>query len=108
MRVAALGEVALVKLGRDREGRPIEAIVLHAEGALKVYLNRCLHLPIPLDGGSGEVLAPDRTHLRCGTHGALYRPADGLCVLGPCKGASLEALAFRVDEDGWLWITPPA
>ena len=30
--------------------------------------------------------------LTCKAHGATFRPDDGLCVSGPCKGAKLTAL----------------
>lgn len=34
----------------------------------------------------------------CATHGALFEPATGRCVAGPCRGATLEPVAVR--EDG--------
>ena len=34
-------------------------------------------------------MTDDRRHLLCHAHGAIYRPSDGLCVSGPCVGASL-------------------
>jgi nitrite reductase/ring-hydroxylating ferredoxin subunit len=59
--------------------------------ALVAYANVCRHQPAPLDLGGASLLAPDRTHLICHSHGALYRPFDGLCVAGPCVGQSLFA-----------------
>ena len=99
------GVPRMVSLGRDERGRPREAIVLRdRDGVARAYLNLCRHLPIPLDGFSRQVLAPDGVHLRCGTHGALYRPEDGACVAGPCQGKSLEPLPL--DEDaGVLYVT---
>lgn len=95
--------VQVVRLPDDERGRPREALVL-LDGArtLRAYLNRCEHLPIPLDGGSRRFLSEDGSHLVCGTHGALYRREDGFCVEGPCAGKSLLALPVRVDEDGWV------
>ena len=92
------GEVRIAPLPRPKQGPPREALVLrdHA-GELRVYLNRCQHLPIPLDGGSRRFLSADGSHLECGTHGALYRLDNGHCVDGPCEGESLERIAFTVE-----------
>lgn len=85
----------LVPLAPDMYGRPREAIVLLDEdGVPRAYLNQCRHLPIPLDGGSRRFLIDGQ--LQCGTHGARYRRRDGLCVLGPCRGASLFALPVEI------------
>jgi nitrite reductase/ring-hydroxylating ferredoxin subunit len=95
--------VQVVRLPDDELGRPREALVLlDGAGTLRAYLNRCEHLPIPLDGGSRDFLSADGRHLRCGTHGALYRREDGFCFEGPCAGKSLLALPVRVAEDGWV------
>ncbi len=112
LRVAPLAEltpgvVRAVPLSRDAAGRPREGLVLLGEdGEPRAYLNRCQHLPIPLDGGSRVFLDVLGTHLRCGTHGALYRVTDGVCVEGPCPGKVLPALALRV-SDGWVEVADP-
>ncbi len=100
-----LDEVRVVAAGRLEDGRPREVIVLqNTAGEPRAYVNRCEHLPIPLDGGSRRFLSADGTHLACGTHGALFRLDDGYCTEGPCTGASLETVPLRVDEDGWIVI----
>jgi nitrite reductase/ring-hydroxylating ferredoxin subunit len=91
------GAVRVAQLGRDADGRPVQALVLrNGTGGIVAYRNLCKHLPVPLDGGTGKVLAEDGAHLICGTHGATYRLEDGYCVEGPCEGASLEPLRVRV------------
>jgi nitrite reductase/ring-hydroxylating ferredoxin subunit len=67
--------------------------------ALVAYANVCRHQPAPLDLGGASLLAPDRMHLICHSHGALYRPFDGLCVAGPCAGQSLFAARIVTVED---------
>ena len=100
------GHVVTARLSDDAEGRPREALVLLDEaGEARAYVNRCRHLPIPLDGGSRVLLTQDGSHLRCGTHGALYRLHDGECVLGPCVGLRLEALPIVI-RDGWVVLEP--
>lgn len=97
--------VRTASLGYDEKGRPVQAIVLRdAQGVIVAYRNLCRHLPVPLDGGTGELLSEDGVHLLCGTHGALYRLGDGTCVDGPCKGAALEPLAVRV-EAGEVYVS---
>ena len=99
------GAVRTAQLGHDSEGRPIQALLLRDEsGAVVAYRNLCRHLPVPLDGGTGELLSEDGMHLVCGTHGATYRLNDGYCVDGPCEGMALEPLAVRADR-GDLYVS---
>ena len=98
----------IVPLRPDAKGRPREAlVVVLPSGERRAYLNLCCHLPVPLDGGSREFLSADGQHLVCGTHGALYRLHDGLCVEGPCTGERLLALPFEVREDGTVVVAEP-
>jgi nitrite reductase/ring-hydroxylating ferredoxin subunit len=90
------GEVRAVPLPRGPGGIPREALVLRDHGGeLRAYLNRCQHLPIPIDGGSRRYLCDDGQFLLCGTHGAKYRLEDGFCVAGPCSGTSLQPLKLE-------------
>ena len=99
------GAATPISLAPDPRGRPREAIaLLNDAGEVRVYLNLCMHLPIPLDSGSREFFDLDGAHLMCGTHGALYRLDDGYCFEGPCRGASLIALPFRITMDGRVEI----
>lgn len=109
-RVCQISDLAAprpVFAGHDSEGRPREVLVLATpDGEPRAYLNRCRHLPIPLDGGSREFLTDDGTHLRCGTHGAIYRLDDGYCVEGPCEGTWLERVPLRIDDEGFVVLDP--
>jgi nitrite reductase/ring-hydroxylating ferredoxin subunit len=99
-----LNEVQVVALPRGEDKRPREALVLlGGDGEPRAYLNRCRHLPIPLDSGSRRFLSNDGEHLLCGTHGALYRRDDGVCVAGPCLKLSLEPLPI-IEENGVLFL----
>ncbi len=102
------GVVHTTQLGHDDEGIPIVALLLRDEsGAIVAYRNLCRHLPVPLDGGTGELLSPDGAYLICGTHGALYRLHDGYCVDGPCEGLALHRLLVR-EHDGDLYVSDAA
>jgi nitrite reductase/ring-hydroxylating ferredoxin subunit len=99
------GTVRTVALGYDHDGLPIMALLLRDEnGDIVAYRNLCRHLPVPLDGGTGELLSEDGAHLICGTHGATYRLQDGYCVEGPCEGLALQRLYVREDR-GELYVS---
>ncbi len=98
------GVVKALALPKSTDGRPREALVLlGGDGEPRAYLNRCRHLPIPIDGGSKRYLTEDGKYLICGTHGALYRRDDGVCVAGPCLHLALEKLSV-LEENGTLYL----
>jgi nitrite reductase/ring-hydroxylating ferredoxin subunit len=100
--VPAVVKPVALPAGADR--RPREALVLlDLAGEVRAYLNRCRHLPIPIDSGSRSFLTFDKQHLLCGTHGALYRLDDGVCIAGPCLHLALEALPLE-ETDGELFV----
>lgn len=58
------------------------------------YVNQCAHVSVELDWNEGEFFTAQGDYLICATHGAHYRPDNGFCVLGPCKGKSLKPIAL--------------
>jgi nitrite reductase/ring-hydroxylating ferredoxin subunit len=76
----------------------VDAFVINDHGNFHAYVNRCLHMTTPLDFVRDQFLSEDGRHLMCYTHGALYEPASGLCVAGPCKGESLYRLPVHVEH----------
>lgn len=76
----------------------VDAFLVNDQGSFHAYVNRCRHMSTPLDFVRDQFLSEDRQHLMCYTHGALYEPATGLCVAGPCKGEVLYRLPVRVDR----------
>lgn len=79
--------------------RPIDAFVVRYAGRAYAYLNVCAHRWIELDWERGKFFDMTGRWLICSSHGALYDPADGHCVAGPCRGAALTAIAV-VEADG--------
>jgi nitrite reductase/ring-hydroxylating ferredoxin subunit len=61
-------------------------------GEVHGFVNRCPHMGTELDWEPGEFFEEARLYLVCSTHGALFEPATGFCIAGPCRGASLERL----------------
>ena len=77
--------------------QPARAFAMRFDGALVAYLNRCSHVPTEMDWQPGEFLDMDKRWILCSIHGAMYEPADGRCVGGPCGRGRLTAI--RVEEE---------
>lgn len=82
-----------------RDGRSVPAFVVRFDGVAHAYLNVCAHQAVELDWEEGAFFDEAREHLVCATHGALYHPATGHCVAGPCRGRALTRVAV-VERDG--------
>ena len=65
---------------------------------LHLYHNRCPHLGTPLEWEEDQFLEDDGALIRCSTHGALFEIGNGQCLVGPCKGKALHAIAFEIQE----------
>jgi nitrite reductase/ring-hydroxylating ferredoxin subunit len=76
----------------------LDAFLINDRGSFHAYVNRCRHMPTPLDFVRDEFLSDDGRYLRCYTHGATYEFATGLCIDGPCKGESLYRLPVQIDK----------
>jgi nitrite reductase/ring-hydroxylating ferredoxin subunit len=76
----------------ERSGHIGPAFAVRHTGRTFAYLNRCAHKLVELDWQEGEFFDAEQRHLVCATHGALYDPASGVCVGGPCRGAMLTAV----------------
>ncbi len=86
---------------------PFRGFVVRQGDAVYAYANICPHLRHPLDFPPDRFLTPNGDMLRCSSHGALFTPATGDCVFGPCLGRSLMALELRVVEDE-IWVKAPS
>ena len=78
-------------------------IVLKRKGQWQVYINSCPHLGIRLEWQPHQFLDVDGHYIQCSSHGALFRPDNGVCVSGPCVHQSLQAVEHKI-EDQQLWI----
>jgi nitrite reductase/ring-hydroxylating ferredoxin subunit len=85
---------------------PEPAFVVRYRGQPRAFLNRCAHVPTQLDWVDGAFFDTEGHYIICGTHGALYEPTTGRCVLGPCRGRSLTALQV-VEQDGQVLLVLP-
>jgi nitrite reductase/ring-hydroxylating ferredoxin subunit len=88
--------------------RPVEGFVLNHGGELHAYVNRCPHVGTPLDLWPNEFLDDEGRLVVCSTHGALFEPATGRCVAGPCAGDALTRLPVHRDGDAVVVACPGA
>lgn len=90
------------------EGADEECFVINFRGEFHAFVNRCRHIPIPMDWVDNHFFAEGGRYLMCQTHGALYQPTTGECLAGP-TGACGKFL-FRVPlevERGLIYARPP-
>lgn len=81
--------------------------VHHFREGIRVYLNLCPHLGVPLDWRPGQFLSLDGARIVCATHGAEFRISDGLCLRGPCRGDALTKVPSTI-EGGMLMVPASA
>jgi nitrite reductase/ring-hydroxylating ferredoxin subunit len=63
--------------------------VVRRHGAVQGWIDRCPHAGFPLAMLPDRYLTREGDLILCASHGALFRPDDGLCLGGPCAGKSL-------------------
>ena len=83
-----------------RKGWDNEALVFRDGTQVKAFINRCPHLPLTLDIGTGSFFTKDGGELLCSNHGARFRREDGECTWGPCKGHALIPIPCAWSSDG--------
>jgi nitrite reductase/ring-hydroxylating ferredoxin subunit len=67
-------------------GLTCTAFAVRYRGRPYAYLNRCSHVAMELDGGSGRIFDQTGRWLLCHVHGAAFDPPTGACAGGPCRG----------------------
>ena len=75
------------------------AFAVRYSGKVYAYLNRCAHVPVHIDWDNGAFFDYSKLYLICATHGAMYLPHTGVCVMGPCRGKRLQPVAVE-ERDG--------
>lgn len=85
---------------------PLRGFVVHWQGQVYAYENTCPHAGHPLNLDPDRFFGPDGATLICRSHGAMFEPTSGLCLAGPCAGASLRAWPCAV-EAGEIRVRVP-
>jgi len=89
-----------------KDGRPRDGFLVKHDDAVFAYINRCPHQRRMLQWNPNVFLTKEKTHILCSVHGATFQIETGLCVGGPCVGASLEALTVKIENDVVLVSVP--
>ncbi len=89
-------------------GQPATGFAVRHRGHVHGYVNRCAHVAMELDWQPGEFFDFDRELLICATHGAVYEPATGVCVGGPCAGGGGLYRLDVFERDGRVYWRPDA
>jgi nitrite reductase/ring-hydroxylating ferredoxin subunit len=82
-----------------RKGQTLGGFIVLTAAGPRAWVNRCPHVPYPLDFGDGDVLHEGQ--IVCVNHGARFDPQSGACVWGPARGRGLEALPVEDAGDRW-------
>ena len=96
-RIENVAEGAAIECEDPREDDGSTLIVLRTGGEIRAYLNNCPHTGRPLNWAPGRFLY-SHGQLVCAAHGAAFRPEDGYCIGGPCRGESLRKVEIEVVE----------
>lgn len=88
------------------QGQSCWAFAVRFEGAVHAYLNRCAHVAMEMDFQPNRFFDTTGRWLVCAIHGALYQPATGACMSGPCRRSLVK---ITTSEYGGLvhWHTEP-
>jgi nitrite reductase/ring-hydroxylating ferredoxin subunit len=85
-------------------GELASAFAIRYRGRAHAYLNRCAHVAMELDWQEGVFFDAEGRDIVCATHGAIYDPASGRCLGGPCqRGAALVKLTIE-ERDGMVYF----
>jgi nitrite reductase/ring-hydroxylating ferredoxin subunit len=87
---------------------PDEYFLVRRGDALRAYRNVCPHAGNFLNWKADAFLTRDKTRIMCSAHGALFDPASGACVAGPCIGRSLESVPVTVTDGRVMACFGPA
>ncbi|HTM81588.1 Rieske (2Fe-2S) protein [Asticcacaulis sp.] len=82
-------------------GRYFHGFVVHRDGRMAGYLDRCPHMGLPLARTLDDYLTPGGDLIACGWHGALFAIDNGHCVGGPCAGSHLHSWPVAI-RDGFI------
>lgn len=88
-----------------REGEALfMGFVTRTGGVVTGWEDWCPHTGLPLAVVPNRFLTREGDFILCGSHGALFRLGDGLCVAGPCAGRSLKPWPVRVEGDAVVTV----
>jgi len=85
----------------EQNGQTLSVVVVRRRKKVFGWVNSCPHLWVPLNLEPNQFLNLSGDFILCSMHGALFDPASGACVLGPCRGQGLKPFPVTV-RDGMV------
>ncbi len=81
------------------DDKTIRLMAIRRGERVYVYENSCPHRGLTLDFKPGQFLDAEKKRILCSNHIALFQIEDGLCIEGPCRGASLKKFSVKMNND---------
>jgi len=98
LKLCQLSDLTIAKGRLLKAGECHLILVRTATSTVRLYLNRCPHLGIPLAWQDSQLMSPDGSAFQCGSHGALFVPETGYCTSGPCEGDQLWSFTCQIEN----------
>jgi len=86
-----------------QSGTPVYLMLFRMADGVTAYRNLCPHQLRSLNWGPDRFMVTPDSRVVCAHHGAAFELSTGLCVQGPCEGASLESATVEI-RDGKVWL----
>jgi nitrite reductase/ring-hydroxylating ferredoxin subunit len=83
----------------EDQGKRSYYMLFARAGEILAYHNVCPHQGRNLNYAPDRFLFDPQGLLVCPHHGAMFDVASGICLQGPCQGASLQKVAIRIADD---------
>lgn len=97
-RIDEIGEEGREAIAAGADGEPTYVALFRRGGRVLAYHNVCPHAGRALNWAPDRFLFTPAGHLVCTAHGATFVLESGMCILGPCMGASLEPFPIRIAD----------
>ena len=89
-------------------GADEECFIINFDGEFHAYVNRCRHVPMPMDWVDNQFFAEEDRYLMCQTHNAYYEPSSGECIAGPPSACGKFLYRVPLDIEGdVIYAHPP-
>jgi len=75
-----------------------DAFLIYFREHCYAYENSCPHTGVNLNWQKEQFFSFDGLFLQCSLHGALFEPASGACIRGPCVGANLKKINIVIEN----------
>ena len=97
--LASLSELSCKQFTVKSDLSERDAFLIYFQGQCYAYENSCPHTGVNLNWQEEQFFSVDGLYLQCSLHGALFQPANGACIYGPCKGQNLKRLGILIENN---------